>query len=263
MISALGISAAPPAVIAHRGASVDAPENTLSAFKEAWNQKSDGIELDIHLTKDGRIVVIHDGSTKRTTGKNLVVKDHSLEELRRLDAGAWKGKKWKNDLIPTLEETLETLPAGKQVYIEIKCGPEVLQELARVISKSGKSMEQLRIIAFSLETLVKAKALIPDVKTLWLVSGSKDKLTGKTIYPDLAVISEKARAAGMAGLDLNIGFPLDAAAVTAIQAKGLTLAVWTINDPAAAKRFAAAGVDAINTDHPARIRSALDDNPDR
>ncbi len=260
MVLAVGIASAfaDPAIIAHRGASVDAPENTPAAFREAWNQKADGIELDIWLTKDGRIVVIHDGSTKRTTDKNLVVRDHPLEELRKLDAGVWKGEKWKSEPIPTLEETLGELPVGKLIYIEIKCGPEVLPELARVISKAGKPAEQLRIIGFNFETLVKSKALMPEVKTLWLVSGSKDKITGKTTYPDLAAISEKASAAGMAGLDLNMGFPLDAAAVAAIKAKGLTLAVWTVNDPATAKRFAATGVDAINTDHPARIRSALE-----
>lgn len=260
MASLMSISPAiaGPAVIAHRGASGDAPENTHAAFREAWNQQADGIELDIWLTKDGRIVVIHDGSTKRTTSRNLAVKDQPLEELRKLDAGVWKGGKWKNEPIPTLEEVLEALPAGKLVYIEIKCGPEVLPELARIVSKSGKPAEQLRIIGFSFETLVKSKALIPEVKTLWLVGGAKDKTTGKTVYPDLAVLSEKATTAGMAGLDLNSGFPLDAAAVAAIKAKGLTLAVWTVNDPAAAKRFAAAGVDAINTDHPAIIRGALD-----
>ncbi|MES2439788.1 MAG: glycerophosphodiester phosphodiesterase [Verrucomicrobiota bacterium] len=250
-------ASAEPAIIAHRGASGEAPENTLAAFREAWNQKADGIELDIWLTKDGRIVVIHDGSTKRTAGRNLVVKDHLLEELRKLDAGVWKGEKWKNEPIPTLEETLEALPAGKLVYIEIKCGPEVLPELARVISRSGKPAGQLRIIGFNLETLVKSRALIPEVGTLWLLSGTKDKFTGKMIYQDLAALTEKACATGMAGLDLSAGFPLDAAAVAAIKARGLTLAVWTVNDPAAAKRFAAAGVDAINTDHPALIRGAM------
>lgn len=260
MMSAMGVPMdvqGEPAIIAHRGASSDAPENTLASFREAWNQKADGIELDIRLTKDGRIVVIHDESAKRTAGAELVVKDHPLDALRKLDAGVWKGDKWKNEPIPTLEEVWGVLPAGKMVYIEIKCGPEVLPELARVISKSGKGVEQLRIIAFDFETLVKSRVLMPDLKTLWLVGGTKNKITGKTVYPDLAEVSAKAAAAGMAGLDLNLGFPLDAAAVAAIKEKGLTVAVWTVNDPAAAKRFAAAGVDAINTDLPARIRGAL------
>lgn len=260
MLPMVGASlvSAKPAIIAHRGASADTPENTLAAFREAWKQKADGIELDIRLTKDGSIVVIHDDSTQRTAVKNLLVRDHSLQDLRKLDAGVWKGEKWRNESIPTLVEVLDELPVGKLVYIEIKCGPEILPELARVISNSGKPAEQLRIIGFSFETLAKAKEMIPEVKVLWLVSGSKNKITGKTVYPDLALLSEKAAAAGMAGLDLNIGFPLDAAAVTAIRAKGLTLAVWTVNDPAAAKRFAAAGVDAINTDHPTLIRKALE-----
>lgn len=260
MIGAMSLPStiiASPVIIAHRGASADAPENTLAAFKEAWIQKADGIELDIYLSKDGRIVVLHDASTKRTAGKDLTVKDHSLEELRELDAGAWKGEKWKNEKIPTLEEVLDALPAGKQIYIEIKCGPEVLPELKNVISKSGKSTEPLKIIAFNFDTLVKSKALMPDIKTLWIVGGSKNKVTGQTSYPDLATLSEKASIAGLSGLSLNLGFPLDSPAVAAIKAKGLILAVWTVNDTDTAERYAAAELDAICTDHPAKIRPAL------
>jgi glycerophosphoryl diester phosphodiesterase len=260
MIGAMTLSpavTATPVIIAHRGASGDAPENTLAAFKEAWNQNADGVELDIYLTKDGRIVVLHDASTKRTAGKDLAVKDHSLEELRALDAGVWKGEKWKNERIPMLEEVLEALPEGKQIYIEIKCGPEVLAELKNVISKSGRPVGQLKIIAFNFDALVKSKALMPEIKTLWLVSGSKDKATGKAIYPDLTELAEKTSAAGLSGLSLNLGFPLDAPAVAAIKARGLLLAVWTANDVDVTKRFAAAGVDAICTDHPAKIRPAL------
>lgn len=229
----------------------------MAAFREGWNQKADGIELDIRLTKDGKIVVMHDDSTKRTAGKDLVVKNSPLDSLRKLDAGSWKGEKWKGEPVPLLEEVLKELPQGKLVYIEIKSGPEILPGLEGVILASAKPAQQLRIIAFDFETLVKSRKLIPDVKTLWIVAGDKNKLTGKMTYPDLATLADKAAAAGLSGLNLYQGFPLDAAAISAIKAKGLTVAVWTVNDPAIAKRFATAGIDAISTDYPAKILAEL------
>lgn len=248
---------AAPLIIAHRGASADAPENTLSSIREAWKQQADGAEFDIRLTKDGKIVLMHDDSTKRTTGGDLVVKDHPLEELRKLDAGYWKGEKWKGEPVPLLEEVLKDLPAGKVYYIEIKSGPEILPELARVIKDAGKAADQLRIIAFDFETLVKSGSLIPGVKTLWIVDGKKDRVTGKKTYPDLAGLADKAAAAGIEGLNLNHGFPLDEDSVKAIKAKGLTVAAWTVNDPAVAKKLATAGLAAISTDLPGKIRAGL------
>ncbi len=248
---------AAPLIIAHRGASADAPENTLSSIREAWKQEADGAEFDIRLTKDGKIVLMHDDSTRRTAGKKLVVKDHALEDLRKLDAGSWKGEKWKGEAVPLLEEALKELPEGKLYYIEIKSGPEILPELMRVIKDSGKATGQLRIIAFDFETLVKSESLIPDVKTLWIVDGKKNPVTGKKTYPDLTSLAEKAAAAGIEGLNLNHGFPLDEAAVKAIKARGLSVAAWTVNDPAIAKRLATAGLDAISTDLPGKIRAEL------
>jgi glycerophosphoryl diester phosphodiesterase len=256
MLAPMSLHAA-PLIIAHRGASADAPENTLASIREAWSQNSGGAEFDIRLTQDGRIVLMHDDSTKRTADKDLVVKDHPSDELRKLDAGSWKGEKWKSEPIPLLEDALKELPADKIYYIEIKSGPEILPELARVITASGKAAHQFRLIAFDFETLVKSKSLMPALKTLWIVNGKKDPVIGKKIYPDLAGLAEKAAAAGIEGLNLNFGFPLDGDAIEAIKAKGLTVAVWTVNDPAVAKRLAMAGVDVITTDFPGKVRAEL------
>src|ERR1700677_2285230 len=91
-------------IIAHRGASYDVPENTLAAFNLAWKEEADAVELDIYLTKDGKIVAIHDETTKRTTGVALNVADSTLAELQQLDAGAWKNAVWKGEQIPSLEQ---------------------------------------------------------------------------------------------------------------------------------------------------------------
>jgi len=118
-------------IIGHRGASHDAPENTLAAFKLGWEQGADAVELDIWLTKDGKIVCLHDADTKRTTGVLKKVAESTLDELRTLDAGTWKDAKWRGEKLPTLTEALAAIPAGKRLVIEIKAGVEILPELAR------------------------------------------------------------------------------------------------------------------------------------
>ena len=101
-------------IIAHRGASADAPENTLAAFRLAWQQGADGIEGDFRLTSDGRIVCFHDDDTARVAGISLIVEETPLTKLRTLDVGAWKGKPWQGERIASLEEVLAEVPAGKQ-----------------------------------------------------------------------------------------------------------------------------------------------------
>ena len=113
-------------IIAHRGASEDAPENTLEAFRLAWLQNADAIEGDFRLTKDGQIVCIHDEDTSRTCGEKMIVAESTYVELSQLDASAH----FKGDLapqsIPLLSEVFKAIPNNKGIYIEIKCGPEIV-----------------------------------------------------------------------------------------------------------------------------------------
>ena len=124
-----------PLIIAHRGASGEAPENTMVAFKLAWELGADGIEGDFHLTRDGHIVAIHDKDTNKVTkGKNkLIVKKTSLKELQSLDVGSWKNETYSKARIPTLEDVIDSLPEGKKFFIEIKCGTEIMKPLIKVI----------------------------------------------------------------------------------------------------------------------------------
>ena len=93
-----------PQIIAHRGASADAPENTLAAFRLGWEQDADGIEGDFRLSADGRIVCIHDDDTQRVAGSRLVVSETSYNDLHALDVGRWKGEQWRGERIPSLAE---------------------------------------------------------------------------------------------------------------------------------------------------------------
>lgn len=244
-------------IVAHRGASYDAPENTLAAFKLAWEQKADAIEVDVYLTKDGQIIVLHDKDTLRTTGVKYLPAEKTLAELRALDAGAWKAPQWKDERLPTLAEVLATLPEHGRIFIEIKCGAEILPELRRVITASGKKNEQISIIDFTFDTLVKARPLFPGIELLFLHGGTHDKKTGVRHYPDIEELAGKAQQAGLDGLDLSRTFPITAEAVAKVKARGLKFAVWTVNLPEDAIRLTAAGVDAITTDRPAFLREAL------
>src|SRR3954451_4899727 len=111
-----------PLLIAHRGESQLAPENTLAAFQLAWSSNDDAIEMDVHLTSDGRVVVCHDDDTVRTTGgrAKCVIRDSTADELRTLDVGSWKDPRYAGERIPLLAEVLSTMPAGKRAFVELK-----------------------------------------------------------------------------------------------------------------------------------------------
>ena len=242
-------------IIAHRGASQDAPENTLASFRLGWEQRADADELDIYLTKDGQVVVIHDATTKRTTGVDKKVADATLEELRSLDSGSVKGARWAGEKIPTLAEALATIPDGKRMFIEIKCGPEVLPALERVMKESGKKAEQLVIIGFGYDTMKQARERFPQAPIYWLAGYKEDKVTGK--FPEIDELIAKTKEARLDGLNLHYKFPIDAAFVGKVKAAGLKLYAWTVDDPVVAKKLAEAGVDGITTDRPGWLREQL------
>lgn len=246
-------------IIAHRGASYDAPENTVVAFKLGWQQNADAVELDVWLSKDGRIVCIHDENTRRTAGVNRAVSDQTLTELRALDAGSWKGAKWRGEKIPTLDEVLALTPDGKGLVIEIKCGLKVLPELRRVIQASGKKSEQLVIIDFDYETVTQAKKLLPQVSVLYLHTYRKNKQTGG--FPTLDELIRKAKAARLDGLNLGCDWAIDAAFAQKVKSAGLKLYVWTVDNVEVAKRLAAAGVDGIATNRPEWLRLKMKTTP--
>jgi glycerophosphoryl diester phosphodiesterase len=252
----LGLSSAlATEIIGHRGASFDAPENTLSSFKLGYAQNADADELDIYLTTDGKVVVIHDANTARTSGVTNKVANLSFEELRRVDVGRfgkWQGKGF-SEKIPALEEVLALIPEGKRLFIEIKCGPEVLPELERVLQRGGKQPQQTVIIGFGYETMQQAKARFPALQVLWLAgkSGKPKK------YAPVDELIQKAKAAKLDGLDLESGFPIDREFVQKVHAAGLKLYTWTVDDVGVARKEAAAGVEGITTNRPGWLREQL------
>lgn len=235
-------------VIAHRGASHLAPENTLASVNMAWEHGADAVEVDVHLTKDGRIVAIHDLTTIRTSGADLeVATTHSLH-LRRLDVGSHKHADFAGESIPFLEEVLDTIPPGRHLFIEVKCGPEILPVLDETITRSGKRA-QIVIIGFDLPTMKAAKEIMPDVPAHWLC----DKKVWKPFGCSLA---KMAKAHGLDGVNVHwsgVTWRL----ARAVRKAGLKLYAWTVDNAADAERLHDLGVDGITTNHPGWLKKRI------
>ncbi|HEY4744830.1 MAG TPA: glycerophosphodiester phosphodiesterase family protein, partial [Desulfuromonadaceae bacterium] len=188
-----------PLIIGHRGASRDAPENTLAAFRLAWAQGADGIEADFRLTRDGRIVCIHDPTTGRTAGTDIGVAASTLEELRRLDVGAWKGQEWAGAAIPTIEEVLGQLPPGKRLLIELKSGPEIVPVLRDLLARSTVDPAGLSILAFDENVVVASRQMLPRCTTLWLCDYRRSGIMGAW-RPDRTQVLATLERTGAHGL---------------------------------------------------------------
>lgn len=242
-------------LIAHRGASHDAPENTLASVMLGWDQGADAVEVDVHQSRDGHIMVIHDGHTRRTARLNRRVRAQTLAELRALDAGRWKHRRWAGEKIPALAEVMDTIPDGKRLFIEIKCGPESLPEFVETVQRSGRKPAQVVPIGFHFATMKLVKWALPDCEVCW-VQAFRRGWHGRW-RPTAEKLIEHARAAGLDGLDLGANGPVNAAFVEKVHAAGLKLYIWTVDSPARARRLIAAGVDGITTNRPAWLRKQL------
>ena len=241
-------------VVAHRGYSKNAPENTVASFRLAWDRGTDACELDLYLTSDQQIAVIHDSDTKRVTGIARKVKESTLAELQQLDAGSWKNPQYRGERIPSLSQALATLPAGKQrFFLEIKDTPRVVPVLARELEGWKPRAAQLCLIAFDRTVAREAKKALPWIAVYRLSS----EVTKDRKPVDLGNLIRDSKGDGLDGLDLGKKWAWSPALVEQVRAAGLQLFVWTVNDPDEIRRFAALGVDGITTDDPVVAKQAL------
>ena len=239
-----------PLIVAHRGASRDAPENTIPAFQLAWEQGADAIEGDFHLSKDGEIVCFHDADTKRVAGTQLVVRQSTLAELKQQDVGATHGVAFNGTRIPTIAEVFATIPQGKKIFIEVKCGAEIIPTLLNEIDQSGLTQEQIVVISFNKQVIQQLKIKAPQYKASWLCSFNKQE-TGE-ITPALATVLKTLKQIQADGLSSNTALP--ASVIEAVSQQGYEWHVWTINDLKTARRMQALGVLSITTDVPGSMR---------
>lgn len=249
-----------PIIVAHRGASRNAPENTIPAFELAWKQKADAIEGDFRLTKDGHIICIHDADTKKIANTNLVVKDSTLEQLRELDVGSHFSTDYKGTVIPTISEVFSTIPKKKKIYIEVKCGVEIIPKLLEEIKKSGLKREQIVVISFKKEVVRKLKAQSPKLKVILLVSFKRDKIGRVTPSPETVMENlAQTKADGLSSGRDRISRDF----IKKVLEDGYEYHVWTVDDLATAKRFKEWGAMSITTNIPGYMKKNLIRKPER
>jgi glycerophosphoryl diester phosphodiesterase len=212
--------------------------------------------LDVHLTKDGRLICCHDADTKRTTGVAKVIKQSTLAELQQLDAGSWKDAKYAEEKLPTLEAALATIPTGCRCFIELKVGPESIPALEKAVRESGKQAKQLVVISFNAAAIAEAKRRLPELKAYYVAEFKKDKKTGKFGVTVDELIA-KALEIKADGLDLAWDGPLDADSVRRIRDAKLEFYVWTVDDAAVARKFIDLGVDGITTNKSGGLKQKL------
>jgi glycerophosphoryl diester phosphodiesterase len=241
-------------IVAHRGASFLAPENTLIAANLAWELGADAVEVDVHLTHDQRIVAIHDENTLRTSGQDRRVAESRSGELRSLDVGSLKAKKYAGEKIPFLEEVLESLPRGKTLFVEVKCGTEILEHLKALLSKSGKQ-SQVIVISFDYDVAIGFKKLQPEIPVHFLKSAKKDEHGARAAYQQDLI--DQALAGKLDGLGVDYrGVTKNFA--KAVRKAGLELYIWTVDDPFEAKRLREWGADWLATNRPGWMRKQLE-----
>ncbi len=241
-----------PLVIAHRGSAAHAPENTLAAFRLAVEQNADAIELDVDLTRDGFVVVMHDAAIDRTTDGQGRVADLTLAEIRRADAGAWKGAVFTGERVPLLEEVFEAVGQRVLINVEIKGmsprGTGLEARVAALIEKHGL-IDRVIISSFNPFALRRVKRAHP-------------RLACGLIYaPDLPIFLRDAWLAPLIP-GLNARHPhhsqVNRAVVGQFHARGLAVNVWTVNQAGVARAMVEAGVDGLIGDDPILIRETLE-----
>ena len=243
-------------IVAHRGASADAPENTLPAFELAWKQGADGIEGDFRLTKDGHIVCIHNADTDKYASKNLVVAQSTLAGLQALDVGSWKDKKYKDTRIPTLTQVLATIPDGKKIFIEVKIGPEMVAPLTEALATNPIKLEQVVVIAFDTDFVTSWKKANPKCETNLIISHDRRRWW---LSPSADRTLALLKTTGADGLSTNTHRAVNKKFVKRLQKAGYPHHVWTVDDIKTARRFASNGTQSITTNQPANLRKAFED----
>jgi glycerophosphoryl diester phosphodiesterase len=235
-----------PLVIAHRGASADAPENTIAAFELALEQGADGIEIDVHLSKDDHPVVIHDFTLERTSDGAGPVRERTVRELKRLDGGGWRGRLFRGQRIQTLEEVLERFRDRTRFWIELKGGSDLYAGIEeRVVSliEIYEVLDRALVQSFDHTALERIRALNREVKLGTLVA-----------QPPLPPVGSFPAEADAVCPGVNL---LSEGTVQELNAAGVGCYVWTVNEPAQMDRLVKWGVSGIITDRPGLLKARL------
>ncbi len=247
-----------PLIIAHRGASGEAPENTIASIRKALFQKADVIEIDVHLTKDNKIIVMHDITLDRTTNLKGLIKDYNWAEIIDADAGGKFSSDFKGEKIPTFQEVLTEINGKAKLLIEIKTGgdfyPGIEQKVVDIIAEN-KAETWCLFHSFSDEALKRLQQTKTQMPIYKLVLGNfslfplhiDGKIKGGRIF----------KYKQFQGINPNVKFTRKRT-IRKIKAQQQQVFVWTVNKEKDMKRLAKWGVDGIITNYPGMARKVVD-----
>lgn len=232
-------------IIAHRGASSYAPENTLAAFDLALQMKVSHIELDVHLTGDGHLVVIHDDTVDRTTDGSGAVMDHTLATLRGLDAGAWFGEQFAGQRVPTFEEVLTRYKERVHFHVEIKGrSPDLVQRTVDSI-RAHRMEGQVTLTSFQRVRLEEVRHYAPEWPTSWLVHEVNDEVIAQAHALGLTQLCPRAVAVTPEWVDR-------------LHCEGFVVRAWGVSDEALMQRVVQAGADGMTINFPDKLIAYLE-----
>jgi len=245
-----------PKIIAHQGGAKLAPGNTLAAFKNAIELGVDMIEIDVHLSKDSKVIVIHDGTIDATTDGSGEIKSMTLDEIKKYDAGTWFDKKFKNEHIPTLDEVMEILNGKVSLLIEIKEGDEHYPGLEeRVVETIHKynATDWAFVQSFNEKTVLKVKKMDPAITTFYLLGTNFNEY-----YSNLAdkVSTGKNIEKKYDGIAPHFSF-LNNDKVKVFHQAGFSVFAWTVDEPDDMKKIVNINVDGIITNLPDKLKALL------
>jgi len=230
-------------ITAHRGASGWAPENTLAAFKKAIDMGSDYSELDVHLSKDGEVVLLHDSELDRTTDGEGGMWNYTLAELKKLDAGSWFSAEFAGEPLPTLREVIRAVKGKMKLNIEIKISgnePDIAEKVVEIV-RAENFIDECMITSFDKAAVVRCKKIAPEIKTGFIFN---EKNTEDYLNGSWEILSCKYTV-------VNQDF------VAGARKAGKRIHVWTVNEKDMMKKIIAFGVDGIITNYPDRLHEVL------
>lgn len=247
-----------PKIIAHRGASANAPENTLPAFALAWKEGADGVECDVRLTGDGQVVCLHDADTERVAGQKLEVALTDYATLRALYVGSHlsqTGASYAGATIPLLSEMMAQMPPGKKLFVEIKSDEAIIGPLLEVIDGARVELRQIALLSFESAMIKALKKQRPALKAYWLIDAKSNWLGRSQLkLADVQDTIVDIRADGL-GLRSHSGIKRDM--VKAILESDVHFNVWTVDRPGEARRYNALGVSSVTTNCPGVVLQAM------
>ena len=239
-------------VVAHRGASRFAPENTLASFRRAIDMGVRAVEFDVHQSRDGELLVIHDESLKRTCGKDALVRDLDASSIRALDAGSWFGPAFRGERVPTLRETLDLLIGRATIHLEIKQGsryyPGIESNVIGLLRKMGAVRDTV-LSSFDRQALFEARRVDFSARIGYLL--------GRT---SIATALKETSELNAESLHLSLR-QTTAARVRAAHQKGLQVLTYTVLTASQGRRLRALGVDGIFANDPGLIEEPRHDAP--